>query len=209
MLTIVKPTQDAGEVKAVFWHMGGLASADIEPDFFGPKRPAIVVRGFNNKLDGFDDEVLAKRDTRFTQYDYVPVLMILDPQRLMGLEGLGPPADNPLDIPSAPIHAYTFLDLAGSTDITRRDGLERLNIQPSDYGVLELIRSYERDDPHGRWRDARILGVDRKPRAQLTLDRNFRVIEARPAMYETVGTDADYWRERWRVIIQDGEYVGE
>lgn len=209
MLAIVKPSQDAGEVKAVFWHMGGISSAQIEQDFFSPGGPAIVVRGVNNKLDGFNEEAPAKRDTRLTRYDYVPVLMILDPRRLMGLESLGPPADNPLNIPSAHIHAYAFLDLAGSMDVTRRDGLERFNVEPHEHGALDFILSYESDDPYGRWRDVGVFDLDWKSRAHLTLDRNLQVIEIRPAMYETVGTDVEYWRELWRVIIQDGEYVDE
>ena len=43
--------------------------------------------------------------------------------------------------------------------------------------------------------------------AVLTVDRNLTLLHVEIADGETVGTSEDYWRARWKPIIQNGEYV--
>ncbi len=45
--------------------------------------------------------------------------------------------------------------------------------------------------------------------ARLTVDRNLVPLSITPTTGEPIGTDKQYWRDRWHVIIQDGRYVEE
>ena len=66
-------------LRSTFWHFGQFSRVFVVPDFFGPRRPAIVAEGNNNKLDGFREP--RPEDARaVAHYDRVPMLLILDPR---------------------------------------------------------------------------------------------------------------------------------
>ena len=69
------------EVRSRFWHLGHVNRLKIVNDFFGEGKPGIVAYGAANKLDCFSDG-LKTGETQLAHWDYVSMLMILDPERM-------------------------------------------------------------------------------------------------------------------------------
>jgi serine/threonine protein kinase len=101
-ITVIDPL--VGAIKATFWHFGHIEQVQLVPNYLGAEHPALLARGINNKLDGFYLDAIEPRDdgppvgaedraahqetNPPTDFDYVPVVFILDPQRM---NGIGPP----------------------------------------------------------------------------------------------------------------------
>ncbi|MBU0639023.1 MAG: serine/threonine protein kinase [Planctomycetes bacterium] len=106
-ITIIDPRTQ--EKLTTFWHMGGICGLSIAPDFFGPEHPAILAHAINNYLDGPGQPGYS--EDRYTMYDKVYVVMILDP---WNMEGMGPPRMKDIQWvePLTP-YAYAVLNLPG------------------------------------------------------------------------------------------------
>jgi len=214
-ISIIDPR--AGAIRTTFWHMGQLQEIRIQPDFFGPGRPALIAWGLNNKLDGFGLPLPPRpyqcppgEDQPRTGYDLVSVCMILDPN---DMNGLGPPRNRRVDIPPARPFAYAFLDMPasvrGGTYIP--DGQTELVFpQPSEVGFITVIRVVPRV-PTGNEAPWMKVQIGRAPSAGngaiLTVDRNLELRDVEPATGAKFGTTELYWRKRWKLIIQNRQYL--
>jgi len=217
-ISIVDPR--AGEIRSTFWHMGQMSQVRIEADFFGPGRPAIIARATNNKLDGFGIpfpprpyECPPGEDRPRTRYDHVNVAMVLDPR---DIDGLGPPRTRRKevrDIPPARPFAYAFLDMGSGvrSGAYLPDGqTEPVEPEASDTAGIENIELLPRavSGTAGPWMRVMIgRSESASGAAILTVDRTLALLAAEPQTTERVGLTEDYWRARWRPIIQNGEYV--
>ena len=95
---------------APFGTWGRLEHISVEPDYFENGRPALLVWGNNNKLDGFHgvrrpEGIAIDEDEAVAHWDLVPVFVILNPTNM---DGLGPPHTNRVNIPTAYVHAYAY-----------------------------------------------------------------------------------------------------
>jgi serine/threonine protein kinase len=200
-------------VLSTFWHAGGIAGLRILRDFFGPGHSGILAWGVGNKLDGPGD--LVPRDyagRRYTDYDKVSVVMILNPKRM---EGLGPVAEGSMmGIAAASPHAYAFLDLSVDQSIYAPRGEDEL-ITPL---ASHCARIHALAAESVLWRPQDVdawlkFGVVRSAPDRpgtgglLVLDRNLRLRSFLRNGGERIGMSEDYWRERWHVIVRDGKYL--
>jgi hypothetical protein len=215
-VSVVDPR--TGTTGPTFWHMGQLGDILVLPDFFGPGRPALVVRGQSNKLDGFGQPPprpytpAPGEDRPRTDCDIVAVLMILDPA---DMDGLGPPRSGRIPgIPAVRPYAYAFMDMPtvggtyippGETQWRTPDPAETANIDdvvPSPGGrrdgepCLKVITA----SPPEALRDA-----------ILTVDRNLNLLAAEGISGSVMDAEntSRYWRARWRPIVQNREFISE
>ncbi|MFH0983562.1 MAG: serine/threonine-protein kinase [Planctomycetota bacterium] len=204
-ISILKPR--TLEVRATVWHMGSIAQILVQPDFWGEGRPAIIAKGLNNKLDGFDDG--REGDTkRLTEWDIVPVLMILDPKEMHGECLLNvPPATHRIPLPPVLPRAYAFLDRPHSEGVKNVSG-GRTNprtAEPSEIAGIDAVRA----EPCPEGEDCKFairFGIKRpeefRDGAEVTVKDDLELWRA------TTG-NKDEWRPHCLPIIQDGEYVNE
>jgi serine/threonine protein kinase len=202
-------------IRATFWHMGHCRGAILVPDFFDGPRPAIVLSGLANKLDGFYEP--RPDDPRdFTPYDIVSVLMILDPRQMLKHgDGLGPPRTGRVDLPEAGdmIYAYAFLDLAQSGNMAVRTGQPELLAPPEECGELQPVRQAP-DQPKDGSNPWFLLFTTPKLdefSCTITVDRDLAIrrvliTNAPPERQKVV---EDHWRQRWRVIIRDSKCLDQ
>ena len=195
-------------VRATFWHLGHLGEALVVPDFFEDHRPAIVVCGLSNKMDGFY-ETGPTDFPAFTPWDIVSVLMVLDPQEMLRQgETLGPPPTSRVAIPPARLHAYAFLNLAHSRELSAHG--EPRPAPPDEQGGIEGVSVAADHDPDSGSPcfDVRVVGGRGGMGCLLTVDRDLTIrrllvtnlpAEQRKEMQE-------FWSPRWKVIIHDGVY---
>ncbi len=214
-ISIVDPESRA--IRATLWHQGNIFIATppepptfwLEPDFFGPGHPAIVAQGFNNKLDGLY-EPHEDDPPPLTKWDIVPVVMIIDPRKMLEEgERLSPPATWRVPIPaSRAIHAYAFLDLSTTELPTFKADRSKVLAQPrpEDVGSIERF---------SRWPDSAVDGtgpwftVDLKAKfvewgAMVTLDRNLNIIRFRELPHDPNPQPESYWRGKWKVMLPAG-----
>ena len=190
---------DTGESYPTFWHRGNIAGVEVESDLIDGERPGIVAWGVNNILD----EVTLPYIRRALEWDFVPVIMILDPTKMDG-QGPFPPADT-VGIPAAQPWAYACLDLPNSTD-------DPSSSDPAGTAEIDSIESprflTQAEGPRA-WKD---LLVGRGPpsapsRVTLGVDRELNLLYAAPIHGEVIGADREYWFKRWYPITQRFEYV--
>lgn len=193
-----------------YYHIGQLQPPLVVPDFFGPHQPAIVAWGLNNKLDGFDD--LSNNDVDpQTPYDYVPVVMILDPRRL---DGIGPPRSSRfLDLlPSAP-YAYAFIDLAGLRKNARRvpGTAEHRSVEIQETGTItkvELAAEALSTDPKKPLLNIHVGyvvadGEQEQAGTQIQVDRQLNILGIIPATAEKVRNKPEFWNSVWHSLIRE------
>ncbi|MBU0718551.1 MAG: hypothetical protein KJ749_09910, partial [Planctomycetes bacterium] len=210
-ISVINPRD--GAVISTFWHMGQFTSLWILPDFLGPGRAAILARGSNNKLDGFDKPLPGDAEP-YTGCEVVDVIVVLDPRKM---DGLGPPRIDRSRVPIGPIapYAYAFLEqpqsVASATQ--SRDG-QTETVPPIVPGPL-TIREITPSAAVSAGREPFLrVSIGRKGASEdggwiFTLDRNLQLRHVAPVDGEPVCPNDDYWRTRWRPIIQNGEYVDE
>jgi hypothetical protein len=216
----------SGGIRSTFWHMGLIVDVCVIGNFFDDGRPALVAWGTNNKLDGFDDDQRPGFESRRdgddpprTEWDYVPMLVILDPAAAK-MEGLGPPRTRRLDwlvgddAPPARPYAYAFLDMAhDELQGRRRPGSDvRDRVEPQDAATIDTIFVLAEGErsTESAWLN---VMVDRGPvgargkhgGAHLKLDRSLNITNVMRAPGEPASED--WWSEHWHVIIREGEYL--
>lgn len=198
-----------GALGARFWHQGDIQEVLIQPDFFGPGRPALVAVGQNNKFDGYDSP-RPDDPPAWTQFQFTPAVMILDPRTM---EGVGPPWTNRhADLPRARVHAYAVLDMApgAATAYYPPDGAPaRPPDAPEQATIARLARPpYDPDGTEAAsapWFLLDIAGdYPLRPRAILTVDRDLELRRIVPVVGELAGSSRDFWRARWHVVVRAG-----
>jgi len=217
-VSIVEPA--TGKVGATFWHMGHLSRAKLVPDLLGPpeaRRAGLVVWGLNNKLDGFRTRQPGD-DLHRTKFDYVAVVMILDP---LHLDGLGPPRVDrgQVDLPPAQPVFYGFLDLPASPNpADMHDGVARDQTvtpleQYASISEVSVTRQTSGQPPAFVLYIVRPDTGEHMPavwRGLLRLTAELEVAGFEPSAPEVGPTRTDeYWRARWHVIVRNGEYVSD
>ncbi|MBN1512800.1 MAG: serine/threonine protein kinase [Phycisphaerae bacterium] len=200
-----------GSVLSSFWHMGHAAKMFLYQGFFATEegtRPALVVWGEANKLDGFDDQV-ADDPWRLTVWERVSVIMVLDP---LNMDGLGPPPTNRLDKGGrAPVYAYAFMDAASVQGIARMQLVdERLlrDIQkagrPEDIVGIEQVRPKECLLEDGPCVEIAISSATPGGGhgALLDLNRHLEIVGCEPVEDRPGPRDV---RKLWRVVVREGQ----
>ena len=213
-VSIVDP--ENGAFGSTFWHMGNIEGLQVEPDFFAKGHPALLAWGINNKLDAFDERHLPGDGEQRAQWDFVPVLMVLDP---VNMNGLGPPRIDPgrdVNIPATYPYAYAFLDAPTAADTPFKPRTEALGTRLALEEESARIRSV--DPPSlldggvaSPWFKINIhTWPQGHGRVELTVDRNLEIRNVRnvPGASEA-DKDEGQWRSLWHVIIRDGQYVNE
>ncbi|MFH1748055.1 MAG: serine/threonine-protein kinase, partial [Planctomycetota bacterium] len=208
-ISVVDPRTQ--RIRSTFWHMGDINQLAIVPDLLGPGRPAIVARGVNNKLDGFD-EILPDDEEPVTCYDYVSVVMVLDPG---DMDGMGPPRTHRLPgFPAARPFAYAFLDMAYNSGVTCRAESEgpgfpeRVEVGAVD--KLKVTPIHEADGNSRLHLELTIVApaeTEQQVRVILIVDPQLNLQHVVFVAPEKVATGKEFWRQRWRPLIQRGEYV--
>ena len=192
------------------WHFGEILGLLFKDAYFPDGRPAVVAWGINNKLDGFG--VPQAGEPRWTDFDYVPFLMVVDPR---ALGGLAPPMTTRVDLAPAQIDAYAFLDLSTGGEPYRSTVTgEVTEPRAEEIGVIDRIefRAAPPDDPTASWLGVQITTADGKPpsqsgRASVEVDRDLNLRQVTLDSREDKRTPEDFWVARWRPIIQHGRYV--
>jgi hypothetical protein len=200
----------SGHARHSFWHMGHLYSPLIVKDLLGPpgaRRPGILALGVNNKLDGFDQR-LPGDERHYTDYEAVPVVMVLDP---LHLDGLGPPVTARLsDLPRVQPVAYAFLDAPRMPNTTmEHDGERRSTVAKQDCVYIDGIEPDRTSD--GRLVFRLLLEHEQlflTPDLDLCLNMagNPDSFFVPPPDMADLQRGAAYYRDRWHVIIRNGEY---
>jgi hypothetical protein len=200
-ISIIDPR--TATIDHTYWHMGQLSAAEVEADFLGPGRPAIVSWGANNKLDGFNDEPPRRDEGGRAHYDCVSVLMVLDPQ---AMDGLGPPhTDRMPGLPSATPYAYAYLDLAASPDTARIEHSEsrRFRSARCEIGTIKSVTPSPYADA---WKALSIgrLALDDIARANLYVDRNLNLVRFQVGVAGAECETPVDWPAVWRPLVQGG-----
>jgi len=229
-ISIVDPR--AGKCKATFWHMGHTHGAIMHDTLLPGGKPALIVWGVNNKLDGFDkdkEELILDwqpgDDKPVTNWNIVPVVMILDPANMD--RGLGPPRTARPRLPHDPSvlpYAYAWLD-ASIADVVEARGQPTpgpMGVEASDQAPPERVPPLAEQvmrvsavevmgwsgDPNDPWLGVTVERYSTvRGGALLLVDRKLVIHEVSPDGDEELGKTLSYWQARWHPLIQDGEYV--
>jgi serine/threonine protein kinase len=196
-----------------FWHLGTIAGVQVQPDFFRKGHPAIVAWGANNKLDGFDERHLPGDDKQQAHWDFVPVLMILDPANM---NGLGPPRIDPsrgVTLPTAHPYAYAFFDAPLGVGVPEKPesnaagGRLALEDETASFEFVEPPNVAD-DGATGPWfRIGITTWPMKRARVELTVDRDLQIQSIlRVPQASAADKDNNYWRKGWRVVIREGKY---
>ena len=210
------------EILAKFWHMGHIGGGEpgsrrlwIQPNFLGDaqdgKKPAIAVRGFANKLDGFYERAAEDSDP-WTAYDVVQCVMVLDPRRMVAQwEAIGPPATGRVALPpSDAVFAYAYLDLS-SSDLAIYHNDRVVTPAPSDeeIGVIESFDAFYGNDSDSAERSF-VASVscnrsqgDYLAGARLLLARDLTISVVDPVPMSVSARREDFWRARWRIVVRN------
>jgi len=201
---------NTGAIGATFWHPGQLNGLKVVADFFGEGHPAIFAWGVNNKLDGMGNEPArpyvpaSGEDPPVTEYNIVPVAMILDPR---SLDGSSPPKAPQLphsDSGGGPA-AYAFVDLPATSHATYVDHTSGVRHDPDDGMITEidgvmLVRCPR--DAGGPCLQVSITRTNNPSGALVVVNRTLRALSANRAGPEEVGIDDDWWFERWHPMTR-------
>jgi serine/threonine protein kinase len=206
LIAWVDPRTGQVRPEATFWHAGDLAGVQVELNYFGSERPAVVAWGFNNKLD----EAAALHPDwagPTASYDFVSVLMVLDP-RDMG--GSGPPPLGPTSpLPTRLPYAYAFLDFPSSRQAVRRGAGGVSEVRPEEVASVAGVnpahlRGSEASRP---WKELNVVDSEARSRMDLVVDRDLNFIAAPLNGEEGLRTTEQDWSDRWRPVVQRGQYV--
>jgi hypothetical protein len=218
-----------GDDISTFWHMGHVNYVGVCERFFG-SRPAIIACGKNNAAAGLCDQPassgLAGAIGRICETDLrvVPVVMVLDPQRM---DGVGPPGGAlGSSVLPAYVHAYAFLNLPYDPDpsTTRQSpvGIPSNSFVPEKYSWAEVGNIHEWKKSTGKptsddtpWLDIPVFAAD-PDRDDKELERGSLIVNCQLNLVDwtsnsTTGdtTTTSYWRRVWQPVIQNGQYVRE
>ncbi len=196
------------EIGSSFWHSGVISVLAVANDYFGPGKPAVIATGVNNKLDGFDEP--RDDEPKLTEWDKVPVVMILDPN---DMNGLGPPHVNRIPIPPITPWAYAFLDLSAAKVDDPGNGAPRVHVPERKQAQLSdgmgIHDPRAEPGPNGTGSIVvQVLAHDDRHWVALTLNADLTLKSVQPDDNTLEPWPLDEWRRLWHPIIRCGEYVG-
>jgi len=199
----------SGEIKATCWHAGHITGLGVLEGYFDDGRPALIVWGIANKLDGWGDPVPADYDgPRWTDYAKVPVVMILDP---MDMGGAIPPlsAERSGLQPVNPV-AYAFLDL--SFDATAFYCHTERRLRKPEAWEIAYIDSVRVAPSRGPAVEVALVAYlpsrSDAHRATVSLGSDLSFLSARTSDFDA-RRDPAFWRQHWHPIIQNRRCVEE
>lgn len=214
-VSILDPRTNPPRVRGTFWNIGDIPENDPQgirmqmvEDFFSDHRPAILVSGMNNKLDGFEHRDEMTRQF-WTKWNIVPAVMILDPAEILRLgECVGPPATDLIDLPRGGIYAYAFLDLAMDTIAsTNLDVPGRRPPRVDEQGEIYNIQASGPGSADGSGpRFSAELESKKGDGMVVHLDRNLSIKSALTAPSRLDRSEVE-WRKLWVPIIQEGRWL--
>lgn len=197
-----------GHARQTFYHYGHLSAPRLAPNFFDDGRPALLVCGLSNKLDGFS----LPRDgdpPPVTPYEWTGVAMILDP---LNMQGLGPPytkrtpellharpyAYGFLDRPTTGDHEYTPL-YGGATRTTKREDV---------IGIVDFqVGRYEEDIENIQLNVAMSRPSGMPGPGHLVVNRHLEPVNCVVSSGETEATSVQFWQRVWHPLVQEFEPV--
>lgn len=199
---------NTGAIGATFWHPGQLNGLKVVADFFGEGHPAIFAWGVNNKLDGMGDNPVRPyvpvpgEDVPVTEYNIVPVAMILDPR---SLDGSAPPKAPQLPHSSSgggPA-AYAFVDLPATTHAGYVDRTSGERRDPGDGMITQIDGAMLVQcpaDAEGPCLQVSIRRTNDRSGALVVVDRRLRPLSADRAGPPEAGIDDDWWQTQWHTL---------
>lgn len=202
-----------GRGQGRFLNLGHISHMVIVEDGFVPGRPAIVVAGVNNKLDGFN-QPQPDDPPRRTRWDIVPVVAVLDPQQM---NGISPPYTKRIPLTGRP-WAYAYLDAPTDPMATRADGSRYYHELPNTrYASIRVIKLANDRRFTSGFRGFTVEFISNQPytptakatRCTLLLDLDLTLRDAMISGTEVHRTTVDQWREVWHPIVQRGEPVDD
>jgi serine/threonine protein kinase len=185
-----------GDVRDTFWHTGHIKELHVFADFLGPGRPAIVARGYNNKLRGFNSANVgesSQEDPPRTENSTVPIILVLDPR---DMTGLGPPRTGRLPFSPARPAAYAFADI------------ETRDMADADIGEI-LPGERVASDGNVERRLFLTVSCNTESTGTLVVDGNLNCIQVKVTKNSKGCMTEDLCNAIWRPIIQDYEYIHE
>lgn len=213
-ISIVDPA--SGDIGPTFWHMGHINELLLQPRYFPDGRSAILAQGCANKLDGFH-QPLPSDPAPVTSHDLVNVVMVLDPQQM---EGAAPPHTPRIPLPPAiPLH-YAFLDMPHRAELSDDAGPNLVHgapipDRPLPLSIAELARiDRQASVTQQPVYELSLIYVERNGQDEvhtdygfLIVDRKLNLIDMVPVSGQREATSIDYWREHWKILIQDGKFT--
>lgn len=201
--------------RATYWHAGHMTRALLAPDLLGPGRAAIVVHGFNNLLEGVSVPV-EKDDAPVANYEYVPVVMVLDYAVMRGERVIGVPALGHRLAGATTVlpESYAFLNVVHDAKMPYRRVRVAAGRPPRDEDIMSVVDvsiTWYRDGAvmrQGIAVDVRHQG-DASSGIRLDLAADLRLIGITPSAGAKAGLDLSYWNQRYHVIVRGGEIVPE
>lgn len=207
-----------GEVRGRIWHLGDIAEVHVVEDYFGSEHPAIIARGVNNKLDGFNDPK-EQDPAPVARFDIVSVVMVLDPAQILEEQLLAvPPASHRVKMPLALPWAYAYLDLAVGPRINHVSEGRANSRPPKKCEVASICDSRLTECPSANRGDVCVrLGVQRwqtakgsvwsEGAAEFILDRNLELLSYVPHSGADETCPKEDWKEHWHILVQEGKFV--
>lgn len=204
-----------GRIRAKYWHAGDINHLLLAEDLLGPGRPAILIAGYNNKLDGFDATAAAD-DRPVADFEYVPIVMILDPGTMSGERLIAIPAlsHRMPDLPVVLPLAYAFLNVASNNDVQNARRRTDSGASPSDDEIMNVAELGVGTSYTGG-RAARIVQVSARhtecsgPGVLLELNARLELLAVTASVGVTLGREREYWDKRYHVIVREGQIVPE
>jgi hypothetical protein len=198
-----------GAIGPTFWHPGQLTGMKVIADFFGEGHPAIFAWGLNNKLDGFGDDPVRPyvpevgEEAPVTEFNIVPVAMILDPR---SLDGTAPPKAPQLPhnkADGAPA-AYAFVDVPATSHATYVDPTSGVRRDP-EHGMISRIEGVMPvqcpDQGEGPCLQVKIDRSNSPSGALVVVNRTLTALSVKRAGPAEVGIDDSWWLARWRTVL--------
>lgn len=205
-----------GEVLGTFWNLGDIGSnhtndlcVRVLPKFFEDGAPGILIHGLNNKLDGFND-ARAEKQVRWTPWDIVSVVMVLNPREIMRLKQcVGPPHTNLVRLPQGGVHAYAFVNLSSNDKASEAVGLIP---SPMDQGAIHniaVVGSFPKlHDPFIKLDfQLRTIGDADTLGAVVNLDRNLDVLNCVITPNPANPRNKAEWTALWVPVVQNSRWL--
>jgi hypothetical protein len=202
------------QTKATYWHLGHIDTIVFGSNLLGDARPAVIGKGHNNKLDGFDHPKEGD-DARVADYDYVPILMVLDFQSMKGERLIAVPNSNGrvVDLPLVMPEAYAFLNAVSgekvafiAPDRSRRDSPREETVGIS---MVKTSRFLLNGIFQPGLQVEIALLADPGGAMLLEIDSQLNLLGCTPNNAATIGRTRDYWEKRYHPIVQNGRFVPE
>lgn len=215
-VSILDPRSNPPRMLGTFWNLGDIGPNDLEGTrvqvverFLEDKRPAILIDGMNNKLDGFES-LGAMTPQYWTKWNVVSVVMVLDPVEIMRLgECVGPPTTDFINIPRGGVYSYAFVDMSADNALsTAEHAPGRRMPSPLEQGTIQnaLVSGAGLNDGSGPGFMVQLQSGASAGGITMHLDRdlNIKIAIKSPS---PPGLSESEWRSRWIPVVQGRRWL--